>query len=142
MDIYDLKSDIQVFGITIANFPAGIEAAFQKLSNMLPSTKDREFYGISQPNQSGTIIYKAMVNALYSNEGAQYGCESFVIKQGSYLSEKITHFRSNPLLIGKAFQAILKDPRIDHKGYCLEIYRGDDDVLCMVPLDLRKNKSE
>jgi hypothetical protein len=141
MNVHDLKRDIQIFGITVATFPEGIEAAFQKLSDILPSADGREFYGISHPNHSGAIIYKAMVNALYANEGEQYGCESFVIKQGSYLSEKITHFRSNPLLIGKAFQAILKDPRIDHKGYCLEIYRGDNDVLCMVPLDLR-NKSE
>jgi hypothetical protein len=135
MEMYEIKNDIHVFGITAFSFPDGVEEAFQKLRNLLPSAVGREFFGISRPDRSGTIIYKAMVKASYPEEGDKYGCESFVINQGSYLSEKIAHFMSNPLLIGKAFQAILKDPRIDHNGYCLEIYVGEEDVICMVPID-------
>lgn len=139
MEIYELKNDILVFGITLSSFPEGIEAAFQKLSGMLPSPAGREFYGISRPSQSGAIIYKAMVKSLYPDEGEKYSCESFVIKKGSYLSEKITDFRSNPLLIGETFQTLLKDPRIDRNdGYCLEIYKNTNDVLCMVPVKSQK----
>ncbi len=38
--------------------------------------------------------------------------------------------------IGNVFQQLLMQPKIDPNGYCLEIYEGDNDVRCLVPLKI------
>ena len=59
VDVYQLHSDIKVFCVTASSFPDGIADAFNRLYSLLTSTKGREFFGISCPNQDGVIVYKS-----------------------------------------------------------------------------------
>lgn len=69
-----MKGDIKVFYVTASSFPDGIKEAYEKLHAMLPSVKDRKFYGISYP-QNGKIVYKAAVEEVSEGEANKYGCE-------------------------------------------------------------------
>jgi len=81
------------------------------------------------------IIYKAGVEELHEGEAEKLGCESFVIKSGTYTAKTIYNFTSSENGIGEAFEELLGNPDIDPEGYCLEWYITEKDVRCMVPLN-------
>lgn len=133
--VYHLTNDIKVISITASSFPEGIFGAFQTLHKLLPTTNGREFFGVSRPNEEGTITYKAAVEEAYTGEAEKYGCETFVIPKGEYLGKMVTQFRKDEFMIPKTFKTLLSDPRIDAKGFCLEVYLSDEDVMCLVRLE-------
>jgi len=134
MEKYMLDKDINVCCVTAASFPAKVEAAHQQLRALLPSAEGRHFFGISWGAATGDIIYKAAVETLYDGEAATYGCEVFVIKKGTYVSETIKNWRKDAASIGKTLMKLLENPGIDPLGYCVEVYINDTDVRCMVTL--------
>jgi hypothetical protein len=134
MEIFVIEEDINVLCQQADSFPQGVMKAHKILRNELPDTDKRKFAGISHPDKSGAIIYKAAAEALYDNEAEQTGFESFTIKKGKYISEFIPDFCDDTSTIGKTFKSLLAYPGIDPNGYCLEIYTSDKDVRCMVPL--------
>lgn len=135
MEEYILKDDIKVFYVTAESFPDGIMSAHQKLHSLLPSTKDRNFFGISYPDKNHTIIYKAAVEESYDGEAEKYGCETFVIRKGTYISEMISGWQNDPVIISKTFQQLLSNAHIDKNGYCLEVYLGENEMRCMVGME-------
>lgn len=134
MEEFVLKNNINVFYVTAESFPQGITAAHEKLHSMLPSMKDRKFFGISYPDKTHNIIYKAAVEELYSGEADKYGCETFVIRKGKYISETITGWQEDTAKVGQTFEKLLTTQGIDKNGYCLEMYTGEDEMRCMVGL--------
>jgi hypothetical protein len=132
---YNLMKDIELFCITAELFPDGILAAHQKLHSLLPTPEGRNFFGISRPNNKGTIIYKAAVEESYEGEAEKYGCETFVLKKGDYISTFISNYRDDITSFSRAFKKLLADPKIDPNGYCVEMYLGEQDVRCMVRLN-------
>lgn len=142
MEIQNLKDDITVFCIKAESFPDGIGAAHQKLHSILPDEKHRKFFGISYPDRSGKITYKAAVEESYPGEGEKFGCETFIIKKGEYLSETLINWRKDESVVAGTFQKMLQDPRLDSNGYCLEIYPNQSDMICMVKLDSSKVKNQ
>jgi hypothetical protein len=134
MEIYNLEKDISVFCITADSFPAGIQNAYDALYAKLPTKDGRKFFGLSWAIENGSIIYKAAVEESYDGEAEKLGCERFTIKKGKYISEFIPDYMKDVQGIGRIFKALLAQPGIDPKGYCLEIYAGAKDVWCMVPL--------
>lgn len=135
MEKFTINNDIKVFCITVDSFPEGIGPAHQKLHSIINKTGGRKFFGISRPAENGVIIYKAAAEELYEGEAEKYGLETFIIKKGSYISETLKDWHKDVPLIGKTFQKLLKDPRIDKNGYCLEIYLNDKDMMCLVGID-------
>ena len=136
MEIYNLKNNIEVFYVTAVNFPEGIEDAYKKLYSILPENKMRNFFGISYPNENGNIIYKAAAEALFPGESEKYNLESFTIKKGDYISEKITNWKKDVSEVSNVFQKLLQDNRINRQnGYCLEMYVNDNDMICLVPIE-------
>ena len=105
---------------------------------MLPTSELRNFYGVSDVNKNKVIIYKAAVEELYEAEAQKYGCETYTIRKGEYISMVITDFRKTPQSIGKAFETLLANPNIDPNGACIEQYFNDTDVKCMVRLESTK----
>ncbi|MCI0449837.1 MAG: transcriptional regulator [Chlorobi bacterium] len=95
MEIQNFKDNIKVFYVKADSFPAGIKAAHNKLHSLLPSTVGRRFFGISYPARSGSIIYKAAVEESLPGEAEKYGCETFVIKKGDYLSHTVSNWRKD-----------------------------------------------
>ncbi|WP_212003236.1 hypothetical protein [Chitinophaga sp. HK235] len=138
MEKFILEQDIPVFYVEASSFPEGILAAFKKLYALLPDLNGRRFFGISYPDRSGRIIYKAAVAENAPGEASQYGCPVFTIHKGEYMSELLKSQEGNGRLIGEIFQQLLAHPDLDKNGYCLEMYLEDTTVRCMVPL-LPKN---
>lgn len=139
---YELKNDISVMFVEAVSFPFGIKEAFKKLESILMEKDNRTFFGISNADKNGKIIYKAAAWEKYEGEGSSYGLETFRIKKGVYIGELIRDFKNNIQMIGNTFQKLLKDPQLDKSSYCLEWYKGSDDVLCLVKLDAKKFKLE
>ncbi|MES2773125.1 MAG: transcriptional regulator [Bacteroidota bacterium] len=132
-----LDKDITAMYVRATSFPDGIQAAFDQLGKLLPMKSDRQIFGISWL-EDGTISYKAAAAEKYEGEATEYGLETFIIKKGDYASQFITDFKKDISAIGTTFQELLKHPFLDPNGYCLEWYKGPDDVLCMVGLDAEK----
>ena len=139
MESFFLEQDIKVFYVTATSFPDGIQEAYQKLHSIIGLPVGRRFFGISYPETPATIIYKAAVEESYPGEGDLLGCETLVIKKGQYISIYIKDFMKDIPKIGRSFQELLADKRIDPNGSCVEEYINDKDVRCMVRL---KDNSE
>jgi hypothetical protein len=134
MEQYFLDNPITVICIQADAFPSGVLAAHQKLHTLLGDEKERKYFGISYPEKPGSIIYKAAAEEKKADEAASVNCESLIIKKGMYHCIFIKNFMQDIASIGKAFQQLLMQPDIDPQGYCLEIYEGENDVRCLVPL--------
>ena len=131
MEQYTLATDTKVFCTIAKSFPEGIQEAFLTLEKML-SKEGRTFYGISYKNDSGVIVYKAAVSEIFSGEAETHGFENFVIKQGEYLTETIRDWMKHSEKIGETFAALLKTPDYDDTYPCVEWYKSDKEVMCMV----------
>ena len=70
----------------------------------------------------------------YEGEGEKYGCETFTIPKGEYLTETIVDFMDNIEVIPNSFKKLLSHPRLDKKFPCLEWYKSSKKVMCMVRL--------
>jgi hypothetical protein len=140
--IQNFNDDIKVFYVKADSFPDGIKAAHNKLHSLVQSADGRRFFGISYPDKAGSIIYKAAAEESTPGEAEKYGCKTFVIKQGDYLSHTIKDWRKDESAIARTFQLMLRDPRVDSNGYCLEVYPNENDIVCLVKLDSNKVKIE
>lgn len=134
MEKYHLPEDITAMYIIASSFPDGVLAAHQQLHSMVERTTGRKYYGISFPNKSGTIIYKAAAEELKAGEAETLGLETCVIKKGDYISIDIPDFMNHVLKIGEAFEELISDARIDPNAACVEWYMDDTNMKCMVRL--------
>jgi len=134
MEKYNVDRDISLFYVKAKSFPFGVGGAFTQLRSLLPEGSDRKLYGISNPSGSEGIIYRAAVEEVFPGEGKGKGCETFLIRKGSYISKYLTDWKKDESGVGVAFQELLRHPGIDPNGYCLEIYENEKDVRCLVPL--------
>lgn len=144
MENYQIDQDINTVCVTATTFPEGVMAAFDKLHSLVPAYAERRVFGISRPDRTGTIIYKAAVEDLDAtpNNGnttdyQKLGLEPFLIPKGTYTSIYIANFMDDVQQVGIAFRQLLGNPAIDQNGFCLEMYTGEKDVRCMVRLDVQ-----
>jgi hypothetical protein len=142
MEVYQLSTDIRVFCVRAKSFPNDIGQAFGALIRLLPSTDGRTFFGVSRQDEKRHMVYDAAVLESFEGEGKKYGCETFIIKKGSYLTETLRSWKKTEGSIGLTFRK-LADARKDTVFPCVDWYQGDD-VLCMVRIDphlttVRKN---
>ena len=135
MEKYIIEKDIKTFYVAATSFPDGVLKAHQTLHTMLPSTKGRNFFGISFPGENRSIIYRAAVEESYAGEAEKYNCETFIIRKGTYMSQTIKDFMKDVGAVAKTFQQLLAHPQLDQNGYCLEIYPNQTDMICMVKLN-------
>lgn len=134
MDSFTLADDIKTICITANSFPEDVDRVHIQLHAMLPEKERRRFFGISQPDGTGQIVYKAAAEAIDADEAEKLGLETFTIKSGPYISFYIKDFMQDIGSIKRAFKLLLAQHEVDPDGYCLEWYIGDNDVKCMVPL--------
>jgi predicted transcriptional regulator YdeE len=131
----ELKKDIKVVYITAKSFPEGVLEAHQTLHSIIPFSKERQYFGISYPNTEGVITYKSAAEILNNEELEKYNLEVFTIKKGNYISAILKDYQKDISLIDKTFKQLLSDPRLDPKGYCLEVYLNEKDMQCMVKIN-------
>lgn len=134
MEKYNINKDINLLCVQAESFPDGIKPAFQKLEKIVGDPKKRDFYGISYPDGKGSLVYKAAAEEEFDGEAKQKLCESFVVRKGTYLTETIMNFMENIPLIGETFDRLLTTPELDQTFPCVEWYKSDKEVVCMVRL--------
>ena len=131
---YLIDHDITTFYVAADSFPSGVAKAHKQLRALLPSTENRNFFGISRPDRNGIITYMIAVEETFKEEGKKYGCKTLTLKKGNYISVVIKDYEKVIENLGSVFMSLLKDPSIDKEGYCVEMYIGEEDVRCMVRL--------
>lgn len=135
METFILSNDIQVFYVTAVSFPEGILDAHARLHRLVPFSADRNYYGVSRPENNGSIIYHAAAEEKSPGEAEKYHCDTLILKKGKYISLTLTDFRKDPRKIENAFQQLLAIPGLDPEGYCVEWYANDkEEVKCMIRL--------
>lgn len=135
MEILNIEQPVQLACVTATSFPAGIGEAWNRLHLQFPPKKERRFYGISHGNGRGGIIYKAATAELFKGEAEQADFETFTILAGKYLGVTLINWKQDETIIGRTFQQLLADDRIDDgEGYCVELYLNENDVQCMVKM--------
>jgi len=133
METFKLDKPVHVLCVTATSFPAGIGEAWNKLRKFFPPEEKRTYYGISFGDGKEGVIYKAAAEERLEGEAEQLDCERFTVKEGSYIGTVIKDWKKDETIIGRTFQQLLEDPRIDKdNGYCVEIYLNEQDVQCMV----------
>lgn len=133
MEVFELKKDMKVFCIRAKSFPNDIGQTFGTLIQLLPTIEGRTFFGVSYQDKNRDMIYNAAVLESFEGEGKIYGCETFTIKKGEYLTEMLKGWKKNEASIGITFKK-MSEARTDTVFPCVEWYQGDD-VLCMVRID-------
>lgn len=134
IEITKIDDHITTLCVTAESFPEGVLAAHQKLHSLVEYSPARKYFGISYPVGLGEIMYQAATEMAPGDDADALDCDMFFIKKGEYLSVLIRNFRDDVLSIGRIFQQLLDNPRIDPFGYCLEWYLNEHDVRCMVRL--------
>jgi hypothetical protein len=136
MERIKIEKDIKVLYVTAKTFPGGIPDAVAKLHKLFPFSRERRIFGLSCPEDSGEIVYRAAAEEMQEGEAEKLGCETLIIKKGNYISLTVNDFRKDIMLIDTAFKELLKQPGLDPKGYCVEWYATDKEaVKCMIRLN-------
>ncbi len=135
MEIKNLPKDINVLYVKAESFPLGIKAAHEKLHSLVNEEDKRRYFGISWMNKNNEIEYLAAAEELYPGESENYGCNTFTIRKGDYISETLPDWCNTEGRVAAVFQELLKHPQLDKNGYCLEIYLNDTDMECLVKLE-------
>lgn len=131
MERYSLPEDIKVYCITASSFPDGVLAAHQQLHTLLPFSPERRYFGLSRP-ENGTIEYHAAAAELTPGELSDKDLTEIIIPAGQYNMIAVEHYMHNTAAIGDAFRLLIAAPGIDPQGYCVEWYRTQETVWCMV----------
>jgi len=131
MEKYILTDDLRVFGVQVESFPNGIGEAFDSLIKMLPGRFNRSFYGISYM-KDGAMVYIAAAEEKDKGEAQKYHCERYIVEKGEYLTETIRDWRKKTDHIGEVFHEMMRDPHVDKTKPCIEWYKNDDEMFCMV----------
>ncbi len=136
MEIFQITDDIQVVFLSAKNFPNDVPETYEKLYSLIPDNPNRRYFGISYPDKTGVIQYKAAAEILEDDDFSNIELQKFTIKKGNFAAKYIVNHFQDSTCIGEAFQELLKHHKLDPNGYCLEVYKNftDLDVHCMVSL--------
>lgn len=134
MERFVISKDIEVVYLKALHFPMDVPATFEKLNSLLAHNANRKFYGISHPDNTGVIQYKAAAELLPDETIENSELKKFTIEKGDFVATYIVNHFKDSTSIGKAFEALLRHPQLAPNGYCLEVYKNytDVDVHCMV----------
>lgn len=139
MEILNLKSDIHVFGIEVSDFPHGIGEAFDSLIKIVPEGFGRPYYGISFKSPDEKMVYLATAEEKTLGEAEKYNCRRYVIEKGDYLTVTIRDWRTKTDSIKDVFHQMVQDDRADCSKPCVELYKNDDEMICMVKVKKQTN---
>ena len=131
MGKFELESDLDVFGFQVKSFPAGIGEAFDSLLKTILGGFDRPYYGISRMTSNG-MEYLAAAIEKFEGEAEKYNYKRYKVEKGEYLTETVKDWRKKTGTINDVFRKMMQDDRVDKTKPCVEWYKNDDEMLCMV----------
>jgi hypothetical protein len=133
METYELKDDLNVFGFQVKTFPEGIGEAFDTLIEKVPEGLNRSYYGISFFSD-GKVVYIAAVEEKNPGEAEKHKYERYRIEKGKYYRATVRDWRTKTGSIKDVFHEMMQQKNVDHAKPCIEWYRNDDEMECMVKL--------
>ncbi|GEO09091.1 hypothetical protein [Segetibacter aerophilus] len=131
METEVLENVLPVFGFQVKTFPMGIKEAFDELTTRISAEDGRFYYGISECTKDG-IVYIAAAAEKFEGEGDQYGYQHFLIEKGEYLAVTVLDWLCKTDSIKDVFVEMFTDARADRSKPCVEIYKSDDEMVCLV----------
>jgi len=133
MERLQLNHNITVMGFQVKTFPDRIGEAFNSLIQKIPDGPDRPCYGISYVADD-KIVYLAAIAEKTKGEATKYGYENYTIRKGEYQTTTVHDWLSKTATIKDVFQAMLPDKCPTREMPCIEWYKSNEEMLCMVPL--------
>ena len=134
IETYVVNKDIPAFGFQVKTFPDGVGEAFDKLIAMVPEGLNRSYYGISYMTSDNKVLYIAAVEEKNSGEAESNNCESYEIEKGKYLTVTVLDGRQKIHCIKDVFHDMMRAKNVDHGKPCVEWYKNDDEMMCMIKL--------
>jgi predicted transcriptional regulator YdeE len=131
MEKIKIDNDLTVMGITVTDFPNGIGKTFDKLVKEIPGGFDRPYYGISRMTPNG-FHYLAAALEKYDGEALKHNYERDKVEKGEYLVMPLENWRSKTDMIKDIFTKMMDDPNADTSKPCVEWYKDEKVMLCMV----------
>jgi predicted transcriptional regulator YdeE len=130
MELYNLPDDLNLVGRQVTTFPNGIKEVFEELANDFGA--ERDYYGISWFGENGEIQYYAMTRPAAAAEAKLEGLVTITVPAGDYLAEIIYDWMSKIDCIKDAFHEMIPDRKPGIDDPCIEWYRSDTEMVCMV----------
>ncbi|HET8803231.1 MAG TPA: hypothetical protein VFM72_01535, partial [Aequorivita sp.] len=96
------KENKNLMYVPAKSFPNDILNAHQELHSLVLDKLNRDYFGISFPDKTGKIQYKAAVTENFVGEGELLGLKNYLLKKGIY--NYITIPNDNIPAIDKAFK--------------------------------------
>jgi hypothetical protein len=133
MEKYTVRNDIKVMGCQVKTFPLGITEAFDKLYEKVAADNQRSYYGLSH-FQDGHIVYFVATEEQHPGEAKKFAYDEYVVEKGLYLVESLKDWRTKLDSIKDIFDKMMKDDRVDLAKQCIEWYKTDQEMFCMMKL--------
>jgi hypothetical protein len=130
MEQLTLTEDLQLIGIHVSTFPQGIQEAFTRLMKTLG--EGRVFYGVSWMDDNDRVVYYAMAACTGPGEEKSHQYDALTIAKGTYLTEALNDWMSKTDRIKEVFERLTAGRRPDRDHPCIEWYKSDKEMLCMV----------
>jgi predicted transcriptional regulator YdeE len=134
METFHLKNDIAAIGFQVKTFPQGIGEAFDSLYKTLPEGPERTYYGISWMTPDRAIVYNVAATEKSDSEAVKYNYERFIIEKGQYLTITVKGWMTKTDSIKDVFGELMRDKRMDETKPCVEWYKSDDEMMCMIKM--------
>lgn len=135
MQNYIQQIDIILFGIEVKTFPERIKESFNILHKALGG--HRPYYGISWFADQGIIKYYAMAAEMYADEAKNYNYETLTLQKGEYLTITVSNWLDKTDSIEKVFHELMKNKWPDRNFPCIEWYKSESEMVCMVNRNMR-----
>jgi hypothetical protein len=104
----------------------------------IPDGKSRSYYGLSNMDVNGKVFYYAAAEEKSPGEAEKYGYERYTIQKGDYLTEAVHDWRTKTSCIKDIFHEMMQDKRADITKPCVEWYKDDNEMICMLKTDPAK----
>lgn len=133
MEKYILQEDIMLYGIHVKSFPVGIKASFDILVEAFGGSQS--YYGISWLAEDGRVQYYASVSVPDYSEVNPANYERLIIPKGEYTTCTIFDWLSKTGSVKDVFHELLGGACPTKERACIEWYKSDEEMLCMVRID-------
>ena len=67
-----------------------------------------------------------------NGEAEKNNCTRYKIEKGKYFAEAVTDWRQKADTIKDVFEGMMDEKNIDHTKPCVEWYKNEEEMLCMV----------
>lgn len=130
MELHQLSEALTLVGLHVADFPEGIKPAFDRLVTQFGF--HGHYYGISWMDDREQVQYYAMLPLPMATQPGELVLESLVIPSGTYRTETMLNWMSQTHLVKDVFSKLLSGACPDRNNPCIEWYKSDDELVCLV----------